>query len=396
MTLPRDFVAFLTFIMVIMMMMVCHCKADWPPPPRNLKVVWLDNFTVNVSWLEPDGLSGRDVWYKYDDEKTSSVDCKKWRNFTEMLLTEETNSDRWTYFVWTAGLGPLACNSRNHSTIMNITIEAKKPRAEVKDIRCFTSLNERNCSWTPGSQSFNLSYRICGAPDNKRLETCDQPYSSATRNGCVLKADAGVDICVHVDFGNKSSSFKAKHEIHSPKMSIREVGDHLNLSWTPPEIGIGCSWVYKVCYKRCKQPEVCRNQTIQQGETHQMQIIYDRSCRYEFKSKVSAGADCLTVSSDFSDVVHYGTNEPPDETLTVVAIVIPIILSVCMILSCYCFRRHSSIICPIIPDPSAIFKEMMMNGNKELKTTTGSLYTPVPEPIEPCKITLVTENRENS
>lgn len=29
--------------------------------------------------------------------------------------------------------------------------------------------------------------------------------------------------------------------------------------------------------------------------------------------------------------------------------------------------RHSAIICPVIPDPSAIFKEMMMNGNKELK-----------------------------
>ncbi|XP_074478895.1 interleukin-13 receptor subunit alpha-1-like [Sebastes fasciatus] len=395
MTLRRDFVAFLTFIMVMMMMMmVCHCKADSPPPPRNLKVVWLDNFTVNVSWLEPDGLSGRDVWYKYrpKDGDDTSVVCTLSRNFTKRLLTEETNSDRWTYLVWTAGRGPTACNSRNPSTIMNITIEAKKPRAEVKDIRCFTSLKERNCSWTPGSQSFNVSYWNCG--DNESLKTCDQPYSSATRNGCVLKADFKDDICVHVDFGNKSSSFEAKHEIHSPKMSIREVGDNLNLSWTPPEIGKVCTWKYEVCYKRCKQPEECLELMGQKGE--QMPIAYDRSCRYEFKSKVSAGVDCLTVSSDFSDVVHYGTNEPPDETLTVVAIVIPIILSVCMILSCYCFRRHSSIICPIIPDPSAIFKEMMMNGNKELKTTTGSLYTPVPEPIEPCKITLVTENRENS
>ncbi|KAM6960318.1 interleukin-13 receptor subunit alpha-1, partial [Tautogolabrus adspersus] len=86
-----------------------------------------------------------------------------------------------------------------------------------------------------------------------------------------------------------------------------------------------------------------------------------------------------------------GTNKPPDRTLTVVAIVLPIILSVCVLLSCYCFRRHSAIICPNIPDPSAIFKEMMMNGNKELKTP-GSLYTPVPEPIEPCRITPITEN----
>lgn len=29
--------------------------------------------------------------------------------------------------------------------------------------------------------------------------------------------------------------------------------------------------------------------------------------------------------------------------------------------------RHSDIICPAIPDPSALFKDMMMSGNKELK-----------------------------
>lgn len=80
------------------------------------------------------------------------------------------------------------------------------------------------------------------------------------------------------------------------------------------------------------------------------------------------------------------------------------------------FCRHSDIICPNTPDPSAIFKEMVMNGNKEHKvrflsindkcvssaststrdavlflfqTTAESLYTPVPEVVEPCKITLV-------
>lgn len=86
--------------------------------------------------------------------------------------------------------------------------------------------------------------------------------------------------------------------------------------------------------------------------------------------------------------------------------------------------RHSAIFCPIIPDPSAIFKEMIMNGNKDLKvyfkyfkfkkktcllylltlsvstnpsvfqTTLGNLYTPVPESIETCEVTPVTENSD--
>lgn len=35
-----------------------------------------------------------------------------------------------------------------------------------------------------------------------------------------------------------------------------------------------------------------------------------------------------------------GANEPLGRTLTVVAIVIPIILSIAVILSCYCFRKY--------------------------------------------------------
>lgn len=73
--------------------------------------------------------------------------------------------------------------------------------------------------------------------------------------------------------------------------------------------------------------------------------------------------------------------------------------------------RHSAIFCPVIPDPSVMFKEII-NGNKELKvyfrvkksnlnivclckhsshhyllqTKSGSLYQPVEEHIESCKI----------
>ncbi|TMS02432.1 hypothetical protein E3U43_007972 [Larimichthys crocea] len=123
-----------------------------------------------------------------------------------------------------------------------------------------------------------------------------------------------------------------------------------------------------------------------------MEIIYNKNCQYEFKSRVMTTEYCFSLSSTFAEPVIYGTNKTPDETLTVVAIFIPIILSACIILSCYCFRRYRAIICPVIPDPSAIFKEMIMNGNSDHKATQTKLYTPVPEPIEPCKITLVSEN----
>lgn len=97
--------------------------------------------------------------------------------------------------------------------------------------------------------------------------------------------------------------------------------------------------------------------------------------------------------------------------------------------------RHSAILCPVIPDPSVMFKSMM-SGNKEhevifdslgnncivfmhwsshsiyiyftqflclfcslvscsaFQSISGGLYTPVPENIERCKIIVVSENRE--
>ncbi|XP_049424165.1 interleukin-13 receptor subunit alpha-1-like isoform X1 [Epinephelus fuscoguttatus] len=391
MTVTREFFTFLT---CIAMLMVYHCKADSLPPPTGLSYRWLDPFTVNVSWQKPRGVADGEVQYKYrrtDDATDNSLACSEWRNFTENLLTEETGSDRWTFEVWTVGIQNCG-KSLNDSTHVSVTIQAPKPRAEVKDIKCFISNDDANCSWISGSQPFNISYRTCGRTEEvlKSLKECDQPYSSRTRNGCYLKFDAvHNDICMVVTTEAGQSTFKPPRMIHSPKLNIKEENNCLNLSWTLPEIIKDTCWELEVCFKQCNMPKVCRTLKY---ETQPMQVTYDKRCRYEFQSRAKTTTYCGNISSDFGDVVFYGTSEPPDETLTVVAIVVPIILSACIILSCYCFRRHSSIICPIIPDPSAIFKEMMMNGNKEVKTAEESLYTPMPEPVESCKITLITEN----
>ncbi|XP_031707277.1 interleukin-13 receptor subunit alpha-1-like [Anarrhichthys ocellatus] len=383
-----EFFTFLTFTAVIM---VHHCKAALPPP-TDLSYEWVDAFTVNVTWKKPSGLQDGKVWYKYclDLELPESYVCVKSRNFSATLLTEETGSSNWTYFVWTVE----ECNSQNESTEVRKIIQTPKPRAEVKDIKCIiTRTREMNCSWIPGNPAnmpLKLSYRICGLTKEliKPLRECNRPYIGAGRYGCYLTAD-GVenDTCVSFETDTGMSTSKIAPMIDSPVLSVvKEEGDKLKLSWVHPKIGVNCSWTYTVCYKKCSHSEECHNYTTQ-GEP--VFIPYDKSCRYEFWSSVKTDRYCKTVFSECGEVVSYGTN---DEKLTVVAIVLPIILSVCIFLSCYCFRRHSSIICPVIPDPSAIFKEMMMNGNKELKTTAGSLYTPVPEPIESCKVDPVTDN----
>ncbi|XP_042368009.1 interleukin-13 receptor subunit alpha-1 [Plectropomus leopardus] len=383
MNFTREFCVFLTCTAMIM---VHCCKADDPPPPTGLSYQWLDPFTVNVSWQKPDGVPEGEVLYKYYLMKNAEVNspvCTIWTNFTDSLLTEETGSDSWTYQIWTVR----SCDNSKKSSPASISIRAHKPRAELKDFKCVITSHHMNCSWSPGNQPFNLSYRMCGRSEEqmKNLTVCDQPHSSGTRSGCYLKFDAvSNDVCMCVDTRAGRSTLKPKLVIHSPKLSVREEEDYLTLSWTYPEFGERWCWRYEVCHRQCNKPVECKNFT---SEEESLKMAYDRRCRYEFRSRVTTADYCKDVSSDFGDVESYGTNEPPDQTMTVVSIVIPIILSVCIILSCYCFRRYSSILCPIIPDPSAIFKEMMMNGNKELKPP-GSLYTPVPEPVESCNITV--------
>ncbi|KAM7366037.1 hypothetical protein PAMP_015507 [Pampus punctatissimus] len=391
MTLTVQVFAFLTCITV----MVSYCEADRLPPPTGLSYKWLDPFTVNLFWLRPTGLPDDcEIEYQVQREKGKSQQTVH-GNINYLCLTEDVGSAGCTFNVHTVKKCNMTCD-RNMST--PVTITAHSPykvvhRDEVvKNFKCLTYANKMECSWIPldPSDDLTLSYRICGVTFQDPIKSCNKLHHDGEKSGCYLNDNTYTeDICMIGKTKAGQMTFKRLYEIPSPKLNVTEEGNQLKLSWTSPEIGKICVWIYEVCYKQCGNPIVCRNFTTR-GEP--MRMAYDKRCRYEFQSKARTDIYCPKIQSDFDTIVYYGTDEPPDGTLIEVAIVIPIILFICIILSCYCFRRHRAIICPIIPDPSAIFKEMIMNGNKELKTTTGSLYTPMPEHIDPCRITLVPEN----
>ncbi|XP_035531467.1 interleukin-13 receptor subunit alpha-1-like [Morone saxatilis] len=374
---------FLTYTVTLMVF------TDGCPPPTDLTYKWLDPFTVNVSWKSPMGLPDNTTKYQIMDYKRE-LSRMPHRNVSKSLLMEEEGKsyDHWTFNIQTLSED---CKPTNESTPANITIYPRKPRAElVKDVKCFISSKGMNCSWIPTNPSLTLtmSYRICGILEEslKTFKKCDRPYSDG--NGCEMNiGPPHDDVCIVVETEAVMSTFRAVLVVPSLKPNVTEEGDYLKLTWARPEHGSDRCWTYKICYTYCNKHEC-----LELNEKNTMKIPYVKNCFYEFRITARTEKRCVLMVSNGSEVVTYGTHVPPDWTLTVVAIVIPIILSACIILSCYCFRRHMEIICPNIPDPSAIFKEMMMNGNKEHKTTANSLYIPVPEPIEPCRITLVTES----
>ncbi|KAM3590551.1 uncharacterized protein V6R79_011750 [Siganus canaliculatus] len=381
MPLTREFFAFLT---LTFMVMVFHSTADRHPPPAELSHEWLDAFTVSLSWKMPEGLpQGSNVKFKLqntDDSETPK--CVSGKNLRESLLTEKMTSDRWTYNIWTVNK---TCDPSSESDPWIYEFSPPKPRGElVTDFKCLIHSKVMNCSWIPKdpSQKLTVSYKAC---NERTLKQCEKPYNNERRNGCYLNEDGSYDVCVLVETETAMSTFKAVVGVPPPKLEIHKEGHQLKLNWSYSETADRGNCNYEVCYKEGNNPEKCLNTT---GKERSMKVPYDENCFYEFRLRTISSKFSREFSSD-SVFATYGVNRQPDRTLTVIAIVIPIILSICVILSCYCFRRYSAVICPSIPDPSAIFKEMMMNGNKEDKTTAG-LYTPVPEP-EPCKVTLVAE-----
>ncbi|XP_056225175.1 interleukin-13 receptor subunit alpha-1-like [Seriola aureovittata] len=391
MTFTGEFFAILSCTAMIMLL---HCNADPLPPPTDLSYEWLDPFTVNVSWLwqRPSNLP-KDCEIMYDFEPNAKPDNRKRiesRNVSWICLTGVTGSQSCTFTIYTVGIKESCLDWK--STSENITIKSPKPQAKVvEDFKCVLDPMGMNCSWIPVYPAYNLtlSYKTYGVTEAvTNSKDCHQYYSSGRRNGCYLELSDEqlfkTYILVDNDIGR--STFEALNTsivIPSPQLNITQDKYLLNLSWETPKVGDLDCWIYVFNYTECNKPMKSQKTT-----TNTYSIPYDENCLYEIQSRVETKT-CLPIRSDLSEVVTYGTNRPRDGTLTVVAIVIPIILCVCVILSCYCFRKHSNILCPIIPDPSAIFKEMMMNGNKDHKT--GSLYTPVPEPVEPCKITIAAE-----
>uniref|UniRef100_A0A3Q3ILS4 Fibronectin type-III domain-containing protein n=1 Tax=Monopterus albus TaxID=43700 RepID=A0A3Q3ILS4_MONAL len=350
------------------------------PPPTMPQYKWLDPFIVNLSWSweRPSGLP-HSCQIQFEAQPQDSP--TQVGNGVNIFLTEEAHSDHWTYNIHAVITNP--CDGWNDSISVPITIHTRQPRAEVvKDFRCLLDPSGMNCSWIPVNQSLNIVSTFTTVLQK------DISFSGA-RNGYYLKIEPNKTICISVCTEAGCGTFTPLLAVPSPKLSINQEGGHLYLNWTPPEVGGGCDWIYEFCFTQCNEHRVsCHMEVLM----HATRVHYNERCLYKFQSRVFTSKYCPAISSDFSEVVTYGVNVPPDMTGTVVAIVIPIVLSVCLILSCYCFRRHRSIICPIIPDPSAIFKELVINGNKEHKNTTGRLYIPGPEAIDPCKIILVKEN----
>nr|XP_043878131.1 interleukin-13 receptor subunit alpha-1-like [Solea senegalensis] len=374
----------LTFAAVLT---VLHCSADQLPPPTNLKCNLPDQISVNLtwSWQRPSNLPENcKIYYVISyPEGPQRTNAKYFEHRCPMNVHNYT----------VKAVGVESCNGWTPSTPVPIINQMLQDKV-VKDFRCVPRSSGMNCSWIPKDRSLDLTFSYCDCSSNskvcKPVKDCDL-YTSGIRNGCLMKeiSPNELEIGFLVKSTNGLDVIKPVFVLPSPKLKVTAIRDLLILSWTPPNVGPwDCPWEYELCFTECGRKQSCRNITSMSRN-----MSYDENCMYTFRSRVfPSRLYCRLLSSNFSEDVKYGMTKPPDTTLTMIAIVIPIILFICVILSCYCFWKHSDIICANPPDPSTILKEMM-SGNKEHENKREGLYTPLPEDVEPCIISPITENR---
>ncbi|XP_028330888.1 uncharacterized protein LOC114480700 [Gouania willdenowi] len=401
---------FIPLCVCIASSIIISCMADHHlPAPTALSYTWSDAFALNVSWnwekpkALPDDckviyeLHARNTETQAEPKKPARTKSK---HYTFSFLTEEMGvSGHWRIQVQVLGLQ--SCEGLK-SRFKSDTVRTTKLRAElVKDFKCLINDdNQTICSWIPVDPSLHVtvSYRYCGSltEDIGSIKRCVPHSSSGGRNRCVMRADpSDRDVCVLVESDAKLETFKPKLVIRLPKMSITEDGYYLNLTWTPPNVGRSCSWDYEICYKECNKPQPCQifkatKETIYHGP---LQVLYNELCLYEFIYNAATDQYCTAVRSEGSGSMTYGANKsPPNPRMLMigVAIALSLAVSISVVLCAYCCRRHSDVFSPVIPDPSSIFKEMMMDGSQESKMAREGVYMPVPE--ETCQITVVTEN----
>lgn len=372
------FAAFLT---------VFQCNADDLPPPREFHYEWINPIALKLIWKEPGGLpKGCGIQYEVISSQSNST----WRTpHTEWedCPRETLNIDHWTYTITTVRSNH--CGIWKNSAPVTLNVSSQMPQADlVKDFRCALDAGGMNCSWISVHLSQKLFFCKCTSPCE---QVCDQPYSSENRKGCYIAAESPKSNILFLVKSATNESIVHPHiELPIPELSVTEEGHQLKLTWRPKETGSDC-WSFEFCYTKCNENEECLN--ITKGPYN---ILYNQNCEYKFRTRVLNKSYCPSWSSEWRKNVTYGVNKLPGRTLTIVSIVVPIILFASVILSCYCFKKQSEILCPNTPDPSAIFKELMEhNGNREHKSETQRLYRPVAEVIEHGKISIITDNSDN-
>ncbi|XP_056317127.1 interleukin-13 receptor subunit alpha-1 isoform X1 [Danio aesculapii] len=369
------------------------------PPPKNLNFKWETPFTLNLTWDKPEDLDP-ECLVNYTISVSSSQICSnnnidKRRVAANKVLLNVSNVNGLCINV-TTNLDN--CGDRR-SPPKIITIPAP-PVLLVTDRDFAYSHDQLKCTWRPAVDVKDLGfyYWYKREPPLESLIRCI-PDETMKMGGCVIHNTHLKDINV---FGHmfylfngtyngtvvnntfKDENVKQYVRLKKPQLTVQRVGDSLMFQTNASDLDEfekGC-YKYNYTYSECGKESRNFTELINKS-THQ----YDPYCKYRARVQIHFSNDCGRGFSELSDEVYYGENSNPNTPALLALIIIPLMVSCCLIVSLVLLRRNKDILFPKVPDPSLFFKEMLnSNVNVPVELPANSLdnklYVPAEEILE--------------
>ncbi|XP_056598538.1 interleukin-13 receptor subunit alpha-1 isoform X2 [Triplophysa dalaica] len=378
--------------------------SDHLPPPKNLKFIWLSPFDLNLTWEKPEGLDPTcrvNYTIEVHDKNCFSKSSQKKRtcnlfytfnlsNEKGLCITVTTNSEN--------------CGKKNTSLPSYFTIPSP-PVTLVRNLSClYYSINNLTCTWNLADDVQDLSfyYRLhqkkldhitkCSSyiNDMMKIKGCEiysKDFKENVDDMFFMFNGTHKGISVNNTFKIEDPGFNVK--LKKPELIIRR--DEQKLYFQTIRSGFeqfaeDC-FEYTYTYTKCNE----KHDSIRGGKEYP--LSYDHMCKYTAKVQILFKGHCGTGESELSDEVDYGDNRNPNVPVLLAVIIVPLVVSCCLIACLVLIHRHKDSILPKIPEPSLLFKDMIYNNIKMTddprNPPVGPMYIPIEETVN--KISFVPE-----
>ncbi|KAL7880106.1 hypothetical protein SRHO_G00023600 [Serrasalmus rhombeus] len=379
-------------LVLCLSVMVAGVDPNELPEPENLTLSRSDDhFSLTAEWSEPAGLDDCKVNYTFElifekcpPSSTEPNLNKEIRQTVHLNFTREVSNER-EICIWVR-TNPLQCGNRTPSKAVYKGISP--PLAFVKNFTCvYYSDMKMNCTWSVISHvpDLQLFYRN---EESGHLKPCSSYFTKEDmKTGCHLD---DISFTSHRTFFSITGTVKGSTISNTfmrvpresvkpepPELKITRVGDRLYLQSNTPNFAPHC-WKYKFRYNKCNEES---EKEIEAEMNPSLVLEYDAACKHRAQVQTIFTHYCGEVAeSEMSEPVFYGENTDLNSPFKVAMIVIPLMVSCCLIMALVLFRRYKDIILPTIPEPSLLFKDMLSSNNDGGQSK--SLYVPITEVVE--------------
>ncbi|XP_077083880.1 interleukin-13 receptor subunit alpha-1 [Siphateles boraxobius] len=365
------------------------------PPPKNLNFIWVTPFRLSLTWEKPEDL---DPYCKvnYTVHVRKSQDCSSkeamTKSFRVSTLSHKVNVSNENGLCISVSTYPENCGGRDHSPSTDIILPPPPVRL-VTDRSYEYSHSRMKCTWKPVDDVQDLSFYYW-LPWNESIIKCI-PDETMKVGGCIIHNEQlrhtmeiyylfngtrnGVSVSNTFEDERPAQYIK----LNKPQLTIHEVGEELHFEThesDSEEFAKDC-YIYQYTYSKC-------NENLRANGTMKLEVQYDPACKYRASVQVLFAGVCGSGKSDPSDEVEYGENRDPNLPALLAVIIIPLIVSCCLLVSLVLLKRHKNIIFPKIPQPTLLFKDMFNNITEDQQNpATVRLFFPTEETVE-TRITL--------